>query len=111
MNKTTIIQNIITNYGRYGVTSEIIKKDIIPLIDNGIKEGFTYDLTYLNLRAMLDRLTGQEFYCTSNEMARAFGVSDDEINRIINKARQELAEAGENPDDYLREVPSIRFVV
>ena len=111
MDKQTIIQNILTNYGKYGITSEIIKEDIIPLIDDGIKDGFTYDLIYLNLRAMLDRLTGQEFYCTSDEMARAFGVSDDEMNRIINEARQELVEAGENPDDYFREIHSIRFVV
>ena len=111
MNKQTIIQNIITNYGKYGITPEMIKENIEPLIDDGVKDEFTYDLIYLNLRAMLDRLTGQEFYCTSDEMARAFGVSNDEMHRIIEESRQELIEAGENPDDYFREVQSTRFMM
>ncbi len=111
MDKQTIIQNIKTNYGKYGITSEMIKENIEPLIDDGRKDGFTYDLIYLNLRAMLDRLTGQEFYCTSDEMARAFGVSNEEMNRIINEARQELIEAGENPDNYFREVQATRFMM
>ena len=111
MDKQTIIQNILTNYGKYGITSEMIKENIEPLIDDGIKDGLTYDLIYLNLRAMLDRITGQKFYCTSDEMARAFGVSEDEMHRIIEESRQELAEAGENPDDYFREVQSTRFMM
>ncbi len=111
MDKQTIIQNIKTNYSKYGITSEMIKENIEPLIDNGIKDGLTYDLIYLNLRAMLDRLTGQEFYCTSDEMARAFGVSDKEMQRIIDEARKELIEAGENPDEYFREVQATRFMM
>lgn len=111
MNKQTILQNIITNYGKYGITPEMIKENIIPLIDDGVKDGFTYDLIYLNLRAMLDRLTGQEFHCTSDEMARAFGVFEDEMYRIIQESRQELLEAGKNPDDYFREVRASKFIV
>ncbi len=111
MTREIIIQNIKTNYGKYGITSEMIKENIEPLIDDGIKDGLTYDLIYLNLRAMLDKLTGQEFYCTSDEMARAFGVSNDEMNRIIEESRQELIEAGKNPDDYFREVPVIGVVM
>jgi len=60
---------------------------------------------------MLDRLTGQEFYCTSDEMAKAFGMSNDEMNKIIEESRQELIEAGENPDEYFREVPVQRFMM
>lgn len=111
MDKQTVIQNILTNYGKYGITSEMIKETIEPLIDDGIKDGVTYDLIYLNLRAMLDKLTGQEFYCTSDDMARAFGVSNEEMDKIIEESRQELIEAGEDPDDYFREVKSTRFMV
>lgn len=60
---------------------------------------------------MLDKLTGQEFYCTSEEMARAFGVSHDEMQRIIEGSREELIEAGENLDDYFREVQATRFII
>ena len=89
----------------------MIKENIEPLIDDDIKDGLTYDLIYLNLRAMLDELTGQEFYCTSEEIARAYGVSHDEMQRIIEESREELIEAGENPDDYFREVQATRFMI
>ena len=111
MNKQTIIQNILANYGKYGITREMIKENIEPLIDDGIKDGLIYDLIYLYLRSMMDKLTGQEFYCTSEEAARAFGVSHDEMRRIIEKSREELIEVGENPDDYFREVQATRFMI
>lgn len=52
------------NYGRYGITIDMVEENIIPLIDDGIKDGLSYELIYLYLRSMLDKLTGQEFYCT-----------------------------------------------
>lgn len=44
MDKQTIIKNILTNYGNYGITREMIKENIEPLIDDGIKDGLTYNL-------------------------------------------------------------------
>ena len=44
-------------------------------------------------------------------MAKAFGVSHEEMNRIINESRQELAESGEDPDEYFREVSVQRFMM
>ena len=44
-------------------------------------------------------------------MARAFNVSDEEMDKIIKEAREELIEAGENPDEYFREVPVQRFMM
>lgn len=49
--------------------------------------------------------------CTSSDMARAFGVSDEEMLKMIQEARKELIEAGEDPDDYFREVPVQRFMM
>lgn len=96
MDKQTVIQNIINNYGQYGIT----QKTIIPLIDSGIKQGMSYDLIYLGLKMELCKLAGEEFYCTSDEMAKAFDISNEEMDKIIEESRQELLEAGENPDDY-----------
>jgi len=107
MNRQTVIQNILTNYGEYGITEETI----IPLIDSGIQQGLSYDLIYLGLKMELCKLAGEEFYCTSSDVARAFNVSNEEMNRIIEESRQELAAAGENPDDYFREVKATRFVI
>ena len=44
-------------------------------------------------------------------MARAFNVSDEEMDKIIKEAREELIEAGENPDEYFKEVPVHRFMM
>ena len=107
MNKGIVIQNLTNNYGKYGITREVLE----PLIDDGVKEGFTYDLIYLSLEAELSKLAGQEFFCTSEDMARAFNVSEDEMNRIIEEAREELIEAGENPDEYFKTVETTRFMV
>lgn len=107
MDKETVIQNLINNYGYYGVTREIIE----PLLDAGRKEGFTYDLMYLQLDCELSNRYGKEFYCTSQDMARAFGLSEDEMNKVIEEAREELAEQGENPDDYFRSVPAQKFMM
>lgn len=59
----------------------------------------------------LCKLSGEEFYCTSSDVARAFNVSNEEINERIKEARQELAAEGKNPDDYFREVKATRFMI
>lgn len=107
MDKQTVIQNILTNYGQYGITQETIE----PLIDTGEKMGLTYDLMYLGLKAELCNLVGEEFYCTSSEMARAFDMSNEEMNECIKEARQELISEGKDPDDYFREVKATRFIM
>ena len=107
MDRQTVIQNIMNNYGQYGITEETI----IPLIDSGIEQGLSYDLIYLGLKMELCKLAGEEFYCTSSDMARAFGVSDDEMQGIIEESRQELIEAGEDHDEYFRSVPVHRFMM
>lgn len=107
MDREMVLQNIMNNYGKYGVTEDIINN----IIDIGIEGGLSYDFIYYDICRRISELTGQEFICTSSDMARAFGVSDDEMLRIIQEAREELIEAGEDPDDYFREVPVQRFMM
>lgn len=107
MDRETVIHNILNNYGKYGITREIIE----PLIDDGVAEGFTYDLIYLSLEAELSKLAGQEFFCTSQDMARAFGISVEEVNHMIEELREELATNGENPDEYFKTVETTRFMM
>ena len=107
MTRELIIQNILTNYSQCGITKEIL----IPLIDSGIEQGLSYDLIYLGLKMELCKLAGEEFYCTSSDMARAFGMSNEEINECIREARQELAAEGKDPNDYFREVKATRFMI
>lgn len=107
MDREMIIQNIMNNYAQYGITEETI----IPLIDSGIGQGLSYDLIYLGLKMQLCKLAGEEFLCSSSDMARAFNMSNEEMQKIIEEAREELIEAGENPDEYFREVPVHRFTM
>lgn len=107
MDRETVIINLLNNYGKNGITREVIE----PLINSGIAEGFTYDLIYLTLKAELCKLAGEEFFCTSEDIARAFDVSVDEINEAIEESKKELISQGENPDEYFKQVQTSRFMM
>lgn len=107
MNRETIIQNIMNNYGKYGITDDMVNE----VIDVGLEGGLTYEFIYYDMCRKISEITGEEFYCTSSDMAKAFGISDEEMYRIIEEARQELIEAGENPNEYFREIPVQRFMM
>ncbi|MEH2956920.1 hypothetical protein [Candidatus Merdisoma sp. JLR.KK006] len=107
MTREIIIQNIMTNYGKYGITPDMINE----VIDAGLEGGMSYDLIYLDTCRRISEITGEEFLCSSSDMARAMGVSEDEMTRMIEEAREELIEAGEDPDEYFKEVQSTRFMM
>ena len=107
MDRETVIQNIMNNYGKYGITQDMVEE----VIDTGLEGGMTYDLIYFDICRKISEITGEEFYCTSSDMERAFNVSNEEMQKIIEEAREELIEAGENPDEYFRSVQSTRFMM
>lgn len=107
MDREMILENIMNNYGRYGITTDMVEE----VIDVGLEGGLTYEFIYYDICRKISEITGEEFYCTSSDMAKAFGVSDDEMQKIIEEAREELIEAGEDPDEYFREVPVQRFMM
>ena len=107
MDRETVIQNIMNNYGKYGITQDMVEE----VIDAGTEGGMSYDLIYLDTCRKISEITGEEFVCTASDMARAFNVSDEEMDKIIEEAREELIETGENPDEYFREVPVQRFMM
>ena len=107
MTRELILQNIMNNYGKYGITEDMINE----VIDAGIEGGMNYDMIYLDICRRISEITGEEFVCSASDLARAYGVSDDEMQRIIADARQELIEVGEDPDEYFRSVPVQRFMM
>ena len=107
MTREIIIQNIMNNYSKYGITVDMIDE----VIDAGLEGGMSYDMIYLDTMRRISEITGEEFVCSASDMARAYGVSDEEMRKIIEEAREELIEAGENPDEYFREVPVHRFMM
>ncbi|MBQ6886257.1 MAG: hypothetical protein IJN54_01930 [Lachnospiraceae bacterium] len=99
MNRETLIQNVIQNYGQYGIT----KEDIEPLINESEKDGLSYELIYFNLQlALADCLELKYFLCTARQMARAFGVSDDRMLEIIKEISNELMVKENGLDDYIK---------
>lgn len=104
MTRELIIQNIMNNYKQYGITEEMIEE----VIDSGLESGMNYDMIYLDMCRRIFEITGEEFVCSASDMARAFEVSDAEMEKIIADAREELIKSGENPDEYFREVETYR---
>lgn len=107
MDREMVMQNIMTNYGKYGITTDMVN----DVIDAGLEGGLTYEFIYYDICRKISEITGEEFFCTSSDMAKAFNVSEDEMQKIIEEAREELIEAGEDPDEYFREVPVQRFMM
>lgn len=107
MTRELIIQNLMSNYGKYGITEDMINE----LIDGGLESGANYDMIYLDVMRRITEITGEEFFCTAEDMARVFDVSVDVINRMIQKGREELLANGENPDEYFVELPVSKFVM
>ena len=79
MTRETIIQNIMNNYGKYGITTDMVEE----VIDAGLEGGMSYDLIYLDICRRISEIIGEEFLCSSSDMARAFNVSDEEMRKII----------------------------
>lgn len=107
MDRQIIIQNIMANYGKYGITPDMINE----VIDAGIEGGMSYDMIYLDTMRRISEITDEEFLCSSSDMARAMGVSEEEMARMIEEAREELIEADEDPDEYFKEVPVQKFII
>ncbi len=109
MNKIdTIINNLLANYGKYGVT----RTELELIIDDGIQN---YDLSleaiYSGLRMSLASAFGEHEYFTLDDVMAITGESREELMQRIEQYRQELIEAGENPDDYFKPVEPQRATV
>ena len=107
MDRETVLQNIMVNYRKYGITEDMVEE----VIDAGFEGGMSYELIYWDICRKISEITGDEFICTSSDMARAFNVSEDEMNRLIEEAREELIADGENPDEYFRTVETTKFMM
>lgn len=71
MTRELIIKNIMVNYGKHGITEQ----EINALIGSGFAAGQNYDGIYLGLKLAFSKIYGEEFICTSEDIAKAFGIS------------------------------------
>lgn len=99
MDKNTIINNLLANYGKYGIT----KAELEPIIDDGIQN---YDLSleaiYSGLRMSLASAFNEHELFTMADVMAITGETKEELAKRIEQYRVELLTAGENPDDYFK---------
>lgn len=84
-------------YGKYGYEREFLA----DLLNSGIGEHeFSVRAAYNGVRMSLAHFTGEHEYFSLEDVAEITGESKGEILSRIEEYREELAAAGENPDDY-----------
>ena len=108
MDREMVINNLLADYGKYGVT----RAELEPIIDDGIQN---YDLSleaiYSGLRMSLALAFNEHKYFSLDDVMTITGESREELLQRIEQCRQELIEAGENPDDYFKPVEPQRAAV
>lgn len=108
MDKETLIQNILVTYGKYGIT----RTELDPIIDDGIQN---YDLSleaiYSGLKMSLASAFNEHEYFSLDDVMAITGESQKELLQRIEQCRQELIEAGENPDEYFKPIEPRRAAV
>lgn len=108
MDKETIIQNLLVNYGKYGVD----RAELERVIDDGINN---YDLSleaiYSGLRMSLATAYNEREYFTLDDVMAITGETREELLQRIEESREELITAGLNPDDYFKSVEKQRSAV
>lgn len=108
MDKETVINNILANYSKYGVT----KGELIQAIDDGIQNyNLSLEAIYSGLRMSLATAFGEREYFSIGDVMAITGESREEVLQRIEQCRQELIEAGENPDEYFQSIEPQRAAV
>ena len=108
MDREMVINNLLMNYGKYSVT----RAELEPIIDDGIQN---YDLSleaiYSGLRMSLASAFNEHEYFSLDDVMAITGETKEELLQRIEQCRQELIEAGENPDEYFKPVEPQRTAV
>ena len=108
MDREMVINNLLTNYGKYGIT----RAELEPIVDDGIQN---YDLSleaiYSGLRMSLASAFNEHEYFSLDDVMAITGESREELLQRIEQCRKELIEAGENPDEYFKPVEPQRAAV
>jgi len=99
MTREDVIRNILSSYGKYGFTRELIEEQV----SSGEANGFSYQSIYTGLRYAFSQITGEHEYFTVAEMAEAFGTTEKEMVNLIEQGRAEILVEGGKPDDYFVE--------
>jgi transcriptional antiterminator len=84
---------------------------ITPTYDDGIQNDLSLEAIYSGLRMSLASAFNEHEYFSLNDVMAITGESREELLQRIEQCRQELIEAGENPDEYFKPVEPQRAAV
>lgn len=108
MDRETVINNLVVNYGKYGISREILE----PIINDGIQRyGLSLEAIYNGLRMSFASAYNEREYFSLDDVMAITGESREEILQRIEQCRQELIDAGGNPDEYFKSVETQRAAV
>ncbi len=93
MDRQNVIDNIIVNYGQYGIDINTIEE----LINSGEAKGWSYSVIYTGLRLALSSVFGTKEYFFMDEISEALGMTPEEVENM----RNEVSAAGFNPDEFV----------
>lgn len=97
------LDSLYEKYGKYGCE----RKFLADLLNSGIGEHeFGVRVAYNGVRMCLAHETGEHELFSIEDVMEITGESREELLERIEKYREELAAAGENPDDYFVPVES-----
>ena len=99
MTREDVINNVLANYGGYGINRKTIEK----LLNSGLKEGLSYQAIYTGIKLAYAQEYGEHALFTTKEVAESLDVSEEMVIQEIEKAKEELLESGENPSEYFLE--------
>ena len=90
------LDSLYEKYGKYGCERAFLA----DLLNSGIGDEFSVRAAYNGVRMSLAHFTGEHELFSIEDVMEITGESRDEILDRIEEYRDELAAAGENPDDY-----------
>ena len=91
------LDNLCKKYNRFGFEREFLA----GLLNSGIGEHeFSVRAAYNGIRMSLAHFTGEHEYFSLEDVMEITGESREELLKRMEEYREELAAAGENPDDY-----------
>ena len=99
MTREDVTNNVLANYGGYGIDRKTIEK----LLDSGLKEGLSRQPPPPPPTPPPRQEYGEHALFTTKEVSEALGVSEEMVIQEIEKAKEELLEYGKNPSDYFLE--------
>lgn len=105
MLREDVIINIMSNYGKYGITLEWLEEQI----RSGECQGFSYQTIYTGLKMALSSCTDHEALFSVGDIAEALGVTEGEIIQQIEVLKEEMEAAGEDPDLYFKRIAPERI--